>query len=200
MSASSDHAAALLAMAARDLAVRERLAADGSLFDGYHPHMEHVHLEHAARLSDLIDDIGWPNVELVGAEAAEAAWLILQHAISMPALQRRGLALLETEAAHDRAEASNVAMLEDRIRVFEGRAQRFGTQFDWDANGQLSPHPIEDPAGVDARRREVGLPPLDETTAKHRRRAREEGEHPPDDAAARRAQADAWARRVGWRD
>ena len=29
------------------------------------------------------------------------------------------------------ADAAEVAMLEDRIRVSEGRLQRYGTQFDW---------------------------------------------------------------------
>ena len=53
-----------------------------------------------------------------------------------------------------------VAMLEDRIRTFEGRPQRYGTQFDWDEHGHLSLLPLEDPAGVDARRRAIGLGPL----------------------------------------
>jgi hypothetical protein len=37
------------------------------------------------------------------------------------------------------APALQAAMLEDRIRAFEGRPQRYGTQFDWDANGEPSP-------------------------------------------------------------
>ena len=40
----------LLAAARRDLETRERLVRDGSLFDGYHPEMEAVHLENAALL------------------------------------------------------------------------------------------------------------------------------------------------------
>jgi hypothetical protein len=48
------------------------------------------------------------------------------------------------------------AYLEDRILCCEGRAQRFGTQFDWDENGELSPQPIEDEHNVDLRRRSVG--------------------------------------------
>src|SRR5437870_12291511 len=73
---------------------------------------------------------------------------------------RRGLTLLQGGASKGEVSPLNVAMLEDRIRTFEGRPQRYGTQFDWDEHGRLSPLPLEDPAGVDARRRATGPGPL----------------------------------------
>jgi hypothetical protein len=51
----------LLAMAAEDRAVRAELAADGSLFAGYHPRMEAVHRRNAARLTEIIEAHGWPE-------------------------------------------------------------------------------------------------------------------------------------------
>ena len=81
----------------------------------------------------------------------------------------------------------------------EGREQTFGTQFDVDANGQLSPAPIRDAANVDARRAALGLPPMAATIAEMRANAAAEGVAPPADLAQRRAQFEAWARRVGWR-
>ena len=86
--------------------------------------------------------------------------------------------------------------MEDRIRVFEGRKQRFGTAFDWDEHGEMSPLPIEEPEEVDRYRAEVGLPPLAETVAEKRRWAERE---PRPDFEAKRAEADAFAREVGWR-
>jgi len=75
------------------------------------------------------------------------------------------------------------------------------TQLDWDEDGQLVPWPaIEDAETVDDRRAEVGLPPLAEVLADRRRTAALEGDHPPADLAARRREADAWARAVGWRE
>jgi hypothetical protein len=59
-------------------------------------------------------------------------------------------------------------MLTDRIRVLEGRAQLYGTQFDWDQNGVMSPLPIEDEPGVDQRRAQLGLEPLAQAIS-HRR-------------------------------
>lgn len=184
----------LLSMAAQDLRVREELATDGSLFDGYNPTMRAVHERNADRLEAIIADHGWPAPDRVGHAASEAAWLVAQHAISRPALMRKVLELLRPVTT---IPAWQLAMLEDRIRVFEGREQLFGTQFDWDENGEIGPHPIEDPDRLDARRSEVGLPPMAQTIAAHRARARTEAK--PTDLAERRAGADAFAREVGWR-
>src|SRR5262245_22389017 len=134
-----DLRARLLAMAEEDRAVRAELAADGSLFTGYHPRMEEVHRRNAAALIAVIDQHGWPGRGLVGEDGAEAAWRILQHALGEPTLQRRGLELLRRAADEGEVPAWQAAMLEDRVRAFEGRRQLYGTQFDWGEDGQISP-------------------------------------------------------------
>ena len=48
----------LLDLAAADHRLRERLAADGSLYEGYHPEMETLHRCHAARLAIVLDETG----------------------------------------------------------------------------------------------------------------------------------------------
>jgi hypothetical protein len=189
----------LLAMAAEDQRVRAQLAADGSLFDGYHPRMQAVHDRNAARLSEIVARHGWPGRALVGGEAARAAWLVLQHAIAHPDLQRRGFVLLREAAARVDVAAAEVAMLEDRIAFFEGRPQRYGTQFDWNDNGELAPWVIENEEGVDERRRAVGLPPLAEEVRRIREGAAREGERRPQDLEERRRRFVEWARSVGWR-
>ena len=93
----------------------------------------------------------------------------------------------------------DAAYLADRIAMFEGGEQTFGTQFDWDENDQLSPAPTRDPAKLDDRRASVGLPPMAETIAHMRANAAAEGERQPADLAQRRADFEGWARRVGWR-
>jgi hypothetical protein len=189
----------LVAMAEEDQRVRAELAADGSLFDGYHPTMQAVHDKNAARLSEVVEQHGWPGRTLVGEDGARAAWLILQHAIGHPALQQRGLVLLQEAVARGEAPATEAAMLEDRIRFFEGRAQKYGTQFDWDENGELNPLPIEDEASVDERRRSVGLGPLAEDVRRRREDMARHQERPPRDWAQRQREFEGWARRVGWR-
>lgn len=190
----------LIEAARRDVETRARLAASGALFDGYHPEMEAVHDAGAALLARVFDAIGWPGRGLLGEDGAAAAFLILQHAIGHPDLQRRGLALMLEAIPHGEANTLDAAYLSDRIAMFEGREQTFGTQFDWDADGQLSPAPTRDLADLDERRASVGLPPMAETITHMRARSAAEGERTPPDLARRRAESDAWARRVGWRN
>ena len=190
----------LLEMARLDRTTRAELAASGDLFGtGYEPRMARVHERNAQRLRQVIESVGWPGTDRVGTDGAEAAWLILQHAIAHPDLLRRALPLLETASWEGRADPAHAAMLEDRIRFFEGRPQRYGTQLDWDAEGNLSPWRVEDPSRLDERRLAIGLPPLAQQVAEARSRAAAEGERPPADHAAHARARDAWAANVGWR-
>jgi hypothetical protein len=51
-------------------------------------------------------------------------------------------------------------MLEDRVFVHQGRAQRFGTQVTLGPDGLFRFAPIADTASLDARRSAAGMPPL----------------------------------------
>ncbi len=188
----------LLSLVRRDEATRARLLESGVLLDGYSDEMESVHLENATALETLVEDHGWPGLSLVGEAGAEAAWLVAQHAISRPAFQRFCLRWLRRTVAIGDAPAWQEAYLSDRIRMNERRPQVYGTQLDWDADGELSPWPIEAPAEVDKRREEAGLRPLAEAVEIAREHAQAEGHHPPADReVSHEAQTD-WARRVGW--
>ena len=180
-------------LAALDASVRAELAADGSLFDGYHPRMEAVHRQNATRLAGILEDHGWPSELLVGSEAAKAAWLIAQHAIGEPDFQRRCLGLLVEAAAQGEVPAWQPAMLEDRIRMFEGRPQVYGTQLEADDEGKLRPYWIEDSSRVAELRRLVGLGPLDEVPGRAERVMSAE------QRSAHEREYQAWLRRVGWR-
>lgn len=188
----------LLQAVQRDIETRERLVRDGALFDGYHPEMEAVHVANAALLDEAFRTIGWPGRHRVDDDGAAAAFLILQHAISRPDVQRLGLALMLEAIPLGDANMIDAAYLSDRIAVFEGRPQLYGTQFDW-FDGELSPSPIDEPDKVEDRRASVGLPPLADIIAAQREQAALEGHGPPRDLDARKAGFDAWARRVGWR-
>lgn len=195
----TDWKALLLKAAHADIEARARLAQSGALFTGYHPEMEAVHNANADLLEQVIEAIGWPGRAKLGDEGASAAFLIVQHAIGRPALQRHALELMLDAIPSGQANALDAAYLADRIAIYEGREQTFGTQFDWDAHGDLSPAPTRDLETLDDRRASVGLPPMAETIASMRAGAAAEGEGAPVDLVQRRAEFEAWAKRVGWR-
>src|SRR5687767_3255986 len=187
----------LLALAAEDARVRSELAADGSLFQGYHPRMREVHEGNAAALSEIIAAHGWPGYALAGAEGAAAAWLVAQHAIGKPDFQRRCLKLIEQAVARGDADPRHAAYLDDRIAFNERRPQKYGTQFDWDENGEMSPWTLDDPAAVDRRRRALGMKPMADDGWSARDAAGNRKDKPPRDWRARQREIEEWGRSVG---
>lgn len=188
----------LRAMADEDTRVRTELLHEGVLFEGYHPRMAEVHRRNADRLGRIFETFGFPGRSIVGETGARDAWLVLQHSIGSPAVMRRGLELVRAGIASGDTMPIELAMLEDRVRLFSGQPQRYGTQFDWDENGEMSPRPIEDPDAVEERRRGVGLPPLAEKIREVRDAISGEAQGPPADLTARRLQIEEWERSVGW--
>jgi hypothetical protein len=188
----------LLDMAAADAALRAELARDGSLFEGYNTRMAELHERNARELAAIVATVGWPGRTLVGDEAAEAAWRVLQHAIGSPALQRGCLPLLRQAAAVGEVPVAYPAWLEDRIAFSERRPQRYGTQFDWDREGRMSAWPVEHPARLGVLRASAGLPPLEEQQERMRAMVARDGERPPANHERRQREIRAWAEKAGW--
>ncbi len=108
---------------------------------------------HETRMREIIAKHGWPVKSLVGPDGSNMAWLIVQHCSL--GFEEECLPLLEHAAAAGEATRMNFAYLQDRVLMYQGKPQVYGTQF-WDnALWQL-----EDPVHVDDRRRSVGLGPL----------------------------------------
>ena len=187
----------LLALRAADETRREELAREGTLWDGYHPRMQEVHDRNAARLQEIIAEHGWPTRMMVGEDGAEAAWLIVQHAIGNPPFQRAMLSVLKAAAARGDIPAYHPAYLEDRICFFEGRPQLYGTQFADGDDGLPTPWTIADPEHVNERRAALGLDTIEERTTTHRKNAATEPKR--ENSAEYRRRADEWMRKVGWR-
>lgn len=143
-----ERAAELRRMAEADQAMRRSGTVDSS-----------ADREHARRLKEIIQAIGWPTTSKVGQEASHQAWLLAQHADHDPAFQQECLRLMQ-EAPEGEVQQSDLAYLEDRVRVNGGRLQLYGTQFHVDEHGEYHPRPIEDPERLDERRRAAGLEPF----------------------------------------
>lgn len=181
-----------------DLDMREKLLRENRLYGAYDEEMQRVHRNNAVRLAGIVESHGWPGVSLVGLEGSRLAWLIAQHAIGTPVLQRGFLVKIEQAARAGDVPAKQMALLTDRVRFNEGRAQVYGTVFDWNESGQLDCD-VEDPENVDSRRASVGLEPFAKSLAEHRQAVAAEGGSPPKDFDAYRQAANLWAKQAGWR-
>jgi hypothetical protein len=143
------------AMAVPDQLYRGR-AANGQLSPEEWKKQGEIDVASMKRLAEIIDAFGWPGVRFAGA-ASQTAFLVLQHADH--ASQRKYLPQLREAVKRHDAVGSDLAMLEDRVRVADGKPQLYGTQL---AINPLRFEPIEDEAHVDERRGSVGLPPMAE--------------------------------------
>lgn len=188
----------IIALKNADLELRDKLVRNGQLFDGYNQEMEALHIKNAKILNEIIENIGYPTIEKVGEAANEAAWLVIQHSISQPEFMKKCAALLEKTVTENQANPKQFAYLSDRIAVFEDRAQLYGTQFDWDANGEMSPKLFDDLEKVNERRKSVGLNSLQEQTEIIRKQVLQENQKPPADLKERNRQVDDWRKKVGW--
>jgi len=188
----------LIEMQTADLGLRDKLVQNGQLGEGYNEKMKKLHEKNAKILNNIIDTIGYPTIDKVGIKANEAAWLVIQHSISQPELMKKCAALLKSAVSENKASPQNLAYLIDRIAVFEEKLQLYGTQFDWDENGNLSPNLYDNLTKVNERRKSIGLNTLEEQTELIRIRAKNENQSPPKDVEKRKQEIEQWKKNVGW--
>ena len=70
----------------------------------------------------ILDENGWPGYSIAGPDGAEAAWIVAQHAISLPSFQRRCLDLITGAVESGEAPAKRSS----KRRVWTGSAPTWG--------------------------------------------------------------------------
>lgn len=115
-----------------------------------------------ARMKEIVAEHGWPTVNLVGTQACNSAWLLVQHGDSDRSFQRHVLELITPLVRTGEVPPDRFAMLTDRVLVAEGKPQLYGTQYNavsLDGVIHFGPRtPISDPTNLSRRRAEMGLP------------------------------------------
>lgn len=109
-------------------------------------------------LKERVKAQGWPTIALVGLDASNAAMLILTHSRDH-AWQESMLPQLIQLADQRKIDPTMLAILIDKQLVYSGQLQRYGTQFKRVEDG-MAMYGVEDPANLDARREQLGLPPM----------------------------------------
>lgn len=119
-------------------------------------------VERGDRCEAIFEEVGFPDYEMVGKEASEAFWLIVQHCDHDPEFQERVSDAMRPAVERGAADGVKLAYLTDRVLVNSGRGQMYGTQVKYEFNlARAYPKSsIEEPEGFDARRIAVGLEPL----------------------------------------
>lgn len=117
-----------------------------------------VDRNNTARMREIISKYGWPTFDLVGEEASNGAWVIIQHSDRNPLFQATCLSLLKSAVDNGQSNPRNYAYLYDRVQVSKGEKQLYATQSSTNnglTKGQF--YPIEDESGVQIRREQMGI-------------------------------------------
>jgi len=108
------------------------------------------------KVMKILDEKGWVGKNVVGATANETLYLVIQH--SDLKYQQKYLPMMRDAVKKGNASPGNLAYLEDRVALREGKKQIYGSQV---SNHPITKKPfvspLEDPDNVDKRRATVGL-------------------------------------------
>ncbi len=164
------------AMAGRDRLLREiimrgfRTEMTGeerqAYIEGTRHHFDRIDGENTARLRVIIREIGWAELNALSPHAADQARTLISHSSDI-AFKREMAATFEPLVRAGRMEGDYYAMLIDDIAAMENRPQVYATNFECH-HGIYQPKRTENVETLDARRAEIGLPPIAEYTARMR--------------------------------
>ncbi|MBB6110888.1 hypothetical protein SAMN05421821_10998 [Mucilaginibacter lappiensis] len=120
-----------------------------------------IDAKNLVKVRAIINKYGWLGPQDVGMNSSQGLFLTIQHADL--ATQEEYLPMVKKAVKDGKTLSSNLALLEDRVAMRQGKKQIYGSQlFTNKATGKLCFYPIEDPDHVDERRKTVDLQPIAE--------------------------------------
>jgi hypothetical protein len=149
----------LLLMEAQDQEARAFLQSSGLRIDPVSREavwIRDVDAANLKRLKHIVNQEGFPTVEMVGRDGVNAAWLLTIHAGSDPEFQEKVLKLTTDHVRRGEVSSDQLAMLTDDLLAARGKPQRYGTNFEL-RDGELKPAPMQDEANIEKIRRAAGL-------------------------------------------
>jgi hypothetical protein len=157
------------ALAKKLLAMRDKDQAARGFHDGVPsnaagnaamaPNLAEIDHELTVQLKEIVREKGWPTISLVGIDASDGAMLILIHTADHE-WQQAMLPELEKLAKANKIDGSGIALVVDKELVAAGKLQHYGSQFKI-VDGEMEMYAVEDPSGLNQRRSEMLLPPMD---------------------------------------
>lgn len=116
------------------------------------------------KVKAILNQYGWLGRDVLGVEANQTLFLVIQH--SDLATQETYLPIMREAVAKANASGADLALLEDRVALRQGRKQIYGSQIGrYPNSNRYFVSSLEDPDNVDKRRASVYMRPLAEYAA-----------------------------------
>ncbi|WP_454887364.1 DUF6624 domain-containing protein [Sphingomonas oryzagri] len=107
-----------------------------------------------AELKRIVPKNGWFSNSMYGKQITHGAWLIAQHS-SDTSFMNYVLEQMKSRVTKGDVDGKDFALIYDRVKVYQGLPQRYGSQFAC-RDGLLTLEPIEELSTVDAQREKIG--------------------------------------------
>ena len=113
------------------------------------------------KVKKILDERGWLGAKVIGTQGNSTLFLVIQHADLETQLTY--LPMMREAVKLGNANASSLALLEDRVAMRQGKKQIYGSQIARDQeSGEYYVFPLIEPEKVNERRAEVGLGTIEE--------------------------------------
>lgn len=133
---------------------KTRTGSDSSAF------VQFIDSTNLIQVEKLIAKYGWLGKSFVGARGNQTIFLVIQH--SNLVTQEKYLPMMQKSVDENESTASDLALLQDRVLMRQGKKQIYGSQVVFSETGEQVFYPIEDEKNVNIRRAKVGLQPIEE--------------------------------------
>ncbi|MBQ7553223.1 MAG: hypothetical protein IJT46_02540 [Bacteroidaceae bacterium] len=141
------------------MAARNQMPYDSIAVAEAEKEMQRVDRINQEQICKILDTRGWVGCDKVG-DAVGAYWAVIQHAGLE--VQKKYFPLFQEAALKGDIAREGLAMMEDRINLFEGKPQRYGSQIVDDDKGGKMVYQLLDAQQVDKWRSEMGMEPLED--------------------------------------
>lgn len=156
----------LLQMRERDQAVREKCT-NGTADDQikcFVKAADDVDKPNTKRINEIFAAHGFPTASLVGNDGVQAFVLILQHSGDVE-LKKKSEAGMKRACDEKVISVMDYTNFVDRLLTDQGKLQIYGSNF-VTQDGKLVMSPVEDPTNLAKRRKDIGLPTIEEYAKK----------------------------------
>lgn len=113
------------------------------------------------KIEKILNEHGWPGADVIGEQGNETLFLVIIH--SDLEIQVKYLPMMREAVKLGNAQGKDLALLEDRIAMRQGKRQIYGSQIKKDYDTGVSyVWPLIEPEKVNERRAKVGLEPIED--------------------------------------
>ena len=132
--------------------------------ENYAQRQHEMDAQNLIKIEAILQKYGWLGEDVVGNKGNNSFFSVLQH--SEPKTMEKYLPVIRKAATEKKAKPSQLALFEDRVNMYQGKKQVYGSQirftYNDDGSRKCEVYAIEDPINVDKRRTEIGLNPITE--------------------------------------